>query len=107
MNDYEIIDAHVHLVRTMEEEVDYFVVPGRTKCNRFGTPEKAIEFMDRQGISKMAFMNLIPRQFRGPLAEKGKLAKLPEKERREKEKELGAQVAPIMREFNAWGCETG
>jgi len=55
----------------------------------------------------MAFMVLIPRQFRAPLIEKAKLSGLPEAQRRKEEKRIGEQVAPIMREFNEWGCEMG
>ena len=107
MADFEIIDAHIHLARTLEEESNYWLFPGRRACDRYGTPEKAIEYMEREGISKMAFMTLIPRQYRGPLVEKMKLASLPEKQRREEEKKIGEQVAPKMREINEWGCEVG
>jgi predicted TIM-barrel fold metal-dependent hydrolase len=107
MSDFEIIDAHIHLARTVEEESNYWLFPGRRTCDRYGTPERAIEYMDRSGISKMAFMTLIPRQFRGPLAEKAKLLELPEEQRRKEEKRIGEQVAPIMREINEWGCKVG
>ena len=107
MNDFEIIDVHTHLARNQEEEANYFLVPGRRACDRFGTPDRAIEYMDRAGISKMAFMTLIPRQFRGPLLEKTMLPGLPKKDRLEKEKSIGEKVAPLMREFNQWGCEVG
>ena len=107
MTDFEIIDAHVHLTRNLEEEKNYWMFPGRRLCDYYGTPERAIEYMEREGISKMAFMTLIPRQYRGPLVEKAKLAALPEKQRREAEKKIAEQVAPIMREFNEWGCEVG
>jgi len=107
MTDFEIIDVHAHLVRTTEEEEIYFQRPGRRACDRYGTPERVMVYMDRVEISKMAFMILIPRQYRGPLIEKATLAGLPEKERRDKEKVLAAKVAPTMREFNQWGCEVG
>jgi len=107
MSDFEIIDAHIHLARTVEEESNYWLFLGRRTCDRYGTPERAIEYMDRSGISKMAFMTLIPRQFRGPLAEKAKLLELPEEQRRKEEKRIGEQVAPIMREINEWGCKVG
>lgn len=107
MGDFEIIDVHTHLARTLEEEENYFVFPGRRGRDRYATPERAVAHMDLSGVSKMVFMTLIPRQYRGPLAEKAKLQGRPEKERREKEKALAGQVAPIMREFNAWGCSVG
>jgi len=107
MADFEIIDAHIHLARTLEEESNYWLFPGRRACDQYGTPERAIEYMEREGITKMAFMTLIPRQYRGPLVEKAKIASLPEKQRREEEKKIGEQVAPTMREINKWGCEVG
>ena len=107
MDDFEIIDAHTHLARTVEEESNYWLFPGRREGDRWGTPERVITYMDRNGISKMAFMTLIARQFRGPLIEKAKLSGLPEEQRRKEEKRLGQQVAPIMRQFNEWGCEVG
>ncbi len=107
MENIEIIDVHTHLARTVDEEETYFLVPGRRKQDRYATPDRVIAYMDRAGISRIAFMTLIPRQYRGPLVEKAKLKGLPEKERRGKERVLAGQVAPIMREFNQWGCEVG
>jgi predicted TIM-barrel fold metal-dependent hydrolase len=107
MTDFELIDAHAHLVRNIEEEENYFLFPGRRRCDRHATPERALEYMDRTGISKMVFLNLVPRQFRSPLVEKANIQDLPENERRAKEKEIGEQIGPIMREINEWGCETG
>jgi predicted TIM-barrel fold metal-dependent hydrolase len=107
MAEFEIIDIHVHLARNLEEESKWWLSPGRRACDRQGTPERAIEYMKRVGVSKMAIMTLIPRQYRGPLAEKAKLASLPAKQRREAEVKVGEQVAPIMREINEWGCSVG
>jgi predicted TIM-barrel fold metal-dependent hydrolase len=104
MDDIEIIDAHTHLARNLEEERNYWLFPGRRACDNYGTPEKAMEYMDRVGISQMAFMTLIPRLYRGPLLEKAKLADLPETQRREAERRIGEQMVPIMREVNQWGC---
>ena len=107
MEDFEIIDVHTHLARNKAEEANYFLVPGRRSRDRFGTPDRVITYLDRAGITKMAFMTLIPRQYRGPLVEKARLQGLPEKDRLDKEKSLAEKVAPIMREFNEWGCEVG
>ena len=106
MTDFEIIDTHAHLTRNIEEEENYFLFPGRRRCDRYATPERAIEYMDNACVSKMVFLTLIPRQFRGPLVEKTKIQNLPENERRAKEKEIGNQIGPIMREMNEWGCTT-
>jgi predicted TIM-barrel fold metal-dependent hydrolase len=107
MDEFEIIDAHIHLCRDLDEERNYFPIPGLRARDRWATPERAIEYMDRNGISKMAFMILIPRQFRAPLFEKAKVMQLPEEQRDKERKRLGQQIAPLMREMNEWGCGVG
>ncbi|MAG15137.1 MAG: hypothetical protein CL874_04580 [Dehalococcoidales bacterium] len=107
MEDFKIIDIHVHLCRTPEEESNYFPIPGRRVQDRWATPERVITYMDQRGISKMAFMILIPRQLRAPLYEKAKLWELPEEQRRQGEKKLSPQIASLMREMNEWGCGIG
>ncbi|MBI2958655.1 MAG: amidohydrolase family protein [Chloroflexi bacterium] len=107
MEDFEIIDAHVHLSRTIEEEAENWPRPGRRECELYGTPEGALSYMDMAGISKMAVMNLVPRQFRASLADRAKLSGLPEDRRRAEEERIAQQVGPLVREFNEWGCETG
>ena len=107
MGDFEIIDAHAHLSRTLEEDRNYYLFTGRPTKYRWGTPERAMEYMDIYGISKAIILTLLPRQYRGPLVEKAKLQGLPEEQRRKEEARLAEQVAPIMREFNEWGCEMG
>ena len=107
MEDFEIIDVHVHLCRTKEEETNYFPLPGRREQDRWATPDRMIEYMDRNNVSKTAFMILVPRQSRGPLYEKAKLWELPEKQRRKEKERIGQQIGAIMREMNEWGCSVG
>lgn len=104
MDKFEIIDAHIHLAKDKEEESNW-IFPGRRTVDRYGTPEKAVEYMEREGISKMVVMTLPARQYRGPLAEKAKIVSLPEKQRREAEKKIAEQMAPRIREYNDWGFE--
>jgi len=107
MEDFEIIDMHVHLCRTEDEEREYFPLPGRRERDRWATPERAIEYMDRNNISQTAFMILVPRQYRGPLYEKAKLDGLPESQRRKEKERIAGQIGPIMRKMNEWGCGVG
>lgn len=107
MEDFEIIDVHVHLCRTKEEESTYFPLPGRRERDRWNTPERAIEHMDRNNILKSAFMILVPRQFRGPLYEKAKLGTLSKEQQRKEKAKISQQIGPIMREMNEWGCGAG
>ena len=107
MEDFDIIDVHVHLCRTKEEEGDYFPLPGRRERDKWATPERAIEYMDRNNILKTAFMILVPRQYRGPLYEKAKLWELPEGQRQKEKERISQQIGPLMREMNEWGCGVG
>lgn len=107
MEDFDIIDVHNHLCRTEEEERDYFPIPGRREHDRWATPERAIEYMDRHGISAMVFLILIPRQQRAPLFQKAKLSDLPEGQRQKERRKLSGQIAPLMRDMNEWGCGIG
>ncbi len=104
MDEFEIIDAHTHLAMNSEEERNW-LFPGRRPRNRLGTPEKAVEYMEREGISKMVFMTLPAGQHRGSLVDKAKIASLPEKQRREAEKKIAEQMAPRIREYNDWGID--
>lgn len=107
MEDFEIVDMHVHLCRTEEEERTYFPLPGRRERDRWSTPERRIEYMDMNNITATAFMILVPRQQRGPLFEKAKLGELPEAQRQKEKERISQQIGPIMREMNEWGCGVG
>ncbi len=107
MKEFPIIDAHIHLCRNLEEEKNYFPIPGLRDRDRWATPERITEYMDRTGISHMAFMILIPRQKRAPLFEKARLGELPEGQREGRRKELSAQIVALQREMNEWGCGVG
>jgi len=107
MDDFEIIDAHTHLSRSIEEEANYMLFPGRRTRDRWGTPERAMEYMERYGISKMVFLTSLPAQYRRPLCEKAKLLELTERQRRKEEKRISEQIGPMMRKFNEWGCKVG
>jgi len=107
MKDYEIIDAHIHLTQSLEEEANYWTVPGRRDEDRWANPERVITYMDKSGIAKMAFMILIPRQYRAPIFEKARLMALPEAQRREKVKKLSEEIAALQKKYNEWGCGVG
>jgi len=107
MNEFPIIDIHNHLCRNLEEEKNYFPIPGVRDSDRWATPERAIEYMDRNNISHMGFMVLIPRQKRAPLFEKAKLGELPKEKQAAERKRLSAQIIALQREMNEWGCGVG
>jgi uncharacterized protein len=87
--DFEVIDAHVHLWRTVDHERIALPLPGRRDRDRWGTPEAAIELLDRCGISKLVFLNVMP------TVEMMEAGRLP------------AELVERIRRQNAWACEVG
>jgi predicted TIM-barrel fold metal-dependent hydrolase len=87
--DFEVIDAHVHLWRTVEHERTALPLPGRRDRDRWGTPEAAIELLDRCGISKLVFLNVMP------TVEMMEAGRQPD------------ELAERIRRQNAWACEVG
>jgi predicted TIM-barrel fold metal-dependent hydrolase len=107
MSDYEVIDAHVHLWRTLDQEKRALPLPGRRDHDRWGTPEAAIRLMDRCGISKLVFLNVLPTL---EMIEAG-MRKLPadadDSVRREEADRLRLEMAERVRRQNTWACEVG
>ena len=107
MENFEIIDAHIHMAKSQEEEINWWKIPGRSVHGRWASPEHSAARMDRNGISKMVVLVILPTFTRPSLAEKGRLEDLPEKERREGENKFIQQLSPIIRDRNEWVCQTG
>jgi hypothetical protein len=107
MNDCEIIDAHVHLWRTLEQEKRALPIPGRRDRDRWGTPEAAIRIMDSYGISKLVFVNVLPTV---EMIERS-LEELPRdadtETRRAEEERLAEEMVGRIQRQNAWACEVG
>ncbi len=107
MSDTEVIDAHVHLWRSVDQEKRALPLPGRRERDRWGTPETALTMMDRFGISKLVFLNVLPTV---EMIEAG-LRNLPEDTsgagRRAEEERLHVEMADRIRRQNTWACEVG
>lgn len=105
MNDFEIIDAHVHFSRNIEQERLNRAHPGRRDRDCWGNPESITPYMDREGISKIVCLNLFPTE---PMR-RFLLSKIPanlsgkelEAAKQQVEKEVGIR---IMR-HNEWLCQ--
>ncbi len=107
MENFEIIDAHIHMAKTLEEEINWWKIPGRGIRERWASPEASAARMDRNGISKMVVLVILPTFLRPSLAEKGRIEALPEKEFREGESKFVQQLSPIIRDRNEWVCQVG
>lgn len=68
MPDFEIIDTHVHLYRSLALEKQNVANKGRRDRDRWGNPEAVTAFMDREGISHVVSLpNLPTRQMRAAM----------------------------------------
>ncbi len=105
MENFEVIDAHIHMAKSLEEEINWWRVPGRSIHDRWGSPEGSVAYMERNGISKMVVLVILPSFSRPSLAEKERLEGLAEKERREGENKFVQQFSPIIRDRNQWVCQ--
>jgi uncharacterized protein len=60
MDDFEIIDSHVHLHRSLAIEKECCPVPGRRDRDRWGNPDSIIHSLDRAGISRVLCVVPLP-----------------------------------------------
>ncbi|MBA7646131.1 hypothetical protein ES703_53893 [subsurface metagenome] len=102
--EFEIIDAHIHLHRNVAQEKQSFPIPGRRDRDRWGNPESIIAYMDREGISKVVSLNLFPTE---PMR-RFLLSRIPAEDR-EKDPEAAKQqvekeLATRLRRHNEWLC---
>ncbi len=107
MPEFEVIDAHIHMAKSLEEEINWWKIPGRTVRDRWANPEGANTRMDRNGISKMVVLVILPTFSRPSLVEKERIEGLPEKERKEGEAKFVKELSPIIRDRNEWVCQVG
>ena len=57
---FQIIDAHVHLYRDTATEKQALPIRGRRDRDRWGNLERLIPYLDREGISHVVALNLFP-----------------------------------------------
>ena len=107
MTEFETIDAHVHLWRSIEHERRALPMPGRRDRDRWGTPEGAIRELDRCGISKLVFLNVMPTV---EMIE-AQVARLPADldgaARADAERRIREEMVERIRRQNAWACDVG
>lgn len=106
VTDFDIIDAHVHLYRSLDLERKNVVHPGRRDRDRWANPESVTSYLDREGIAKIVCLPNFPtRQMRQSL-----LSELPDDltdgERTVAAAEIETNLASRLRRQNAWMCET-
>ncbi|MFC2008727.1 amidohydrolase family protein [Chloroflexota bacterium] len=108
MKEFDIVDAHTHLFRDSQEESETFPVAGRRPRDRWGTPDQALAHMDRNGISKMCFMGIMPQRYRAALKEKARLRTCaPNSNLEDKVRTASRGIATILRDLNSWACDVG
>lgn len=101
---YEIIDVHVHLTRDTAQEKIVFPKPGWPDEWYWGSPDKAISYMDRAGISKLISVNIMDTR----RMVESRVNRLPkgtsEKEVQETRAKLTEEMTDRVRDFNTWLC---
>jgi hypothetical protein len=102
--EFEIIDAHVHLHRNVTQEKQSFFIPGRRDRDRWGNAESIIAYMDREGISKTVCLNLFPTE---PMRD-FLMSKIPAEDKEKDPESVKTQVekelASRLRRHNEWLC---
>ncbi len=106
-NEYEIIDVHVHLFRSLRHEKVAVGHPGRRDRDRWGTPETIIPFMERNGISKTVFVNVFPTNELMEDALKELPPTLAQQEKAKAENDIRLDIADRIRRHNEWACQIG
>lgn len=104
-NDFEIIDAHVHLYRNLSLEKQNVVHPGRRDRDRWANPESVMSFMDWEGIAKIVCLPNFPtRQMRA--AQRAQLpADLVGEDLESSLEEIEQELKERVRRHNRWICE--
>jgi predicted TIM-barrel fold metal-dependent hydrolase len=101
-----VIDVHVHLCRTPEQERTVFPKQGWPLDWYWANPEKVIPYMDAHGISEVVTANImvtarmIDRRLQRLQAEGATEADI-----EQARAELGDEMKERVRVFNTWACE--
>lgn len=103
----EVIDAHVHLYRSIELEKRNVLAPGRRDRDRWGNPDSAVRFMAEQGVANIVCLPNFPtRQMRAR-----RIKALEQAAGAPVSPELAASVEEELKEsvrrHNEWICELG
>ncbi len=103
--EFEIVDAHVHLYRTLSLEKANVIDKGRRDRDRWGNPDAVIGFMEREGISHVICLPNYPtRQMRRSALTK--LPKdLPTDELEVAQAAVESDLADKVRRQNEWLCQ--
>jgi predicted TIM-barrel fold metal-dependent hydrolase len=105
MEDFRIVDAHVHLYRDIEKEKQARNIPGRRDRDRWGNADTVIPYMDREGVSHIVVVNFYPTG----VMRRVLLRKLPdglsEDDAQSARQDIERQLADGMRRQNDWLCK--
>ena len=106
MNDYEIIDFHIHLCRDTAQEKLVFPKSGWPDDWYWCSPDKIVPYMEQAGVSRVVTVNIMDT---GRMTE-ARIARLPhstpEEEVQRHRELLSEEMRERVRNFNTWACET-
>ena len=106
-NEYEIIDVHIHLFRSIEHEKAAIKRPGRSDSDHWGYLEAITPFMDRNGIAKAVFLNLFRTKELTEAASHKLSSTLTREEQAKAEDNIRRNIADRIRRHNQWACSVG
>jgi predicted TIM-barrel fold metal-dependent hydrolase len=104
--EYEIIDAHVHLYRSLDLERQNVRHPGRRDRDRWANPAAVTAFMDREGVSKIVCLPNFPTLQMRQSLQKKMPAGLPDSERADALAAIETELVDKLRRQNEWICRT-
>jgi uncharacterized protein len=103
----DIIDTHVHLYRTIEQERAGAPFPGRPDRYRWGTPDAVTSFLNTNGIAKVVFLNIMPTIEMRQSALNKLLNTLSNKQRIAAELDIENMLVKRIKGQNEWACSVG
>ena len=99
MNNYFIIDAHVHTYKTAEIGLQAQAGGGSARCS--GTPEELLAIMRNAGISKAVQVNMTPARSMFDAA----LARLPSEPKEYELQSIREKITNRVKRRNEWTCQ--
>jgi len=105
MNEYLIVDAHIHTYP--RPEIGIQAMGGEKRAEHAGTIEELLSFMKETGISYAVMMNFTPLKDMRDAAYTKIPSDLPEEKRKAAESEIEATMLGRLERRNRWTCDVG
>jgi predicted TIM-barrel fold metal-dependent hydrolase len=105
VDEFEIIDAHVHLYRDIEKEKQALPIPGRRDRDRWGNADSIVPYLDREGVSTVVGLNFYPTGVMRRVLRSRIRPGLSATDRLDAEEDVERQLVAGLRRQNEWLCD--